>query len=108
MLLPVSLRPLRRPQYDEHYHKPHPEGLCEKCKELGYSCRNYRPGNGREEEDDDAVSVISYYSETTDSSAAPSVADEDDLDDSELTPTPSDSEDAEQLLDQLENMKINK
>ena len=38
MNLPILLRPLRPPRFP-HVQKPHPEELCERCKELGHSCR---------------------------------------------------------------------
>ena len=41
MNLPTVLRPLRPPRFPlDGIQKPHREDLCERCKELGYNCRN--------------------------------------------------------------------
>lgn len=92
MNLPRTLRPLRPPRFPhDGINKPHPEELCERCKELGYNCRN-TPSHYDEE------SVIS----TSDSS----VTSEGPRDDT--TPVPSnhgsDIGDIEELVDELENL----
>ena len=92
MILPVSLRPLRRRFHGEEDRKPHLEDLCQKCQELGYSCRECP-------DEPDDVSVISESSSVTDSSVS-----EQDLDEEDLTPVPSDSELADELLDKLETL----
>ena len=100
MVLPLYLRPLRRRFRPVEDRKPHEEALCQKCQELGYSCREYTPNESEQLADDD-VSVFSESSSTTDSSVS-----EQDIDSEDLTPLPSDSELTDDLLQQLENLKL--
>ena len=96
MVLPTRLRPLRPRFHSDENRKPHEERLCQKCQELGHCCRDYNP-----EDTDDNVSVISESSSTTDSSLS-----EQDIDDEDLTPLPSDSELTDDPLQQLENLQL--
>ena len=102
MIQPTSLKPLRRPGYLAP-KKPHQQDLCQKCQELGYNCQNYRPEEEEEEEEEDDIpdeeSVFSAYSTSTDSSATA-------RSDDDVTPVPSDSEIADDLLDQLEEVDL--
>jgi hypothetical protein len=44
MVLPYEQKELKKREFDEDHidkTKPHPAELCEKCKELGYSCTSY-------------------------------------------------------------------
>ena len=94
MNLPTVLRPLRPPRFPpDGIQKPHPKELCERCKELGHSCRNAVSHN-------DDESVIS----TSDSSLASESARDD------TTPVPSDHGsdigDVDELVDELEQLNF--
>ena len=100
--LPVVLRPLRPPQHFRNaIQKPHPEDKCERCKELGYNCRNALTTASAEDEDE--LSVIS----TSDSSVfLPS----NDREGGDVTPVPSDHgsdiADINELVDEIEQLEL--
>ena len=100
--LPVVLRPLRPPPRHlfDRIQKPHPEEKCERCKELGYNCRNAPTASAGDEEDE---SVISF----SDSSVLmPSGAREG----SDVTPVASDQgsdvADINELVDEIEQLEL--
>ena len=96
MNLPRSLRPLRRPRFPlDGVQRPHMEELCERCKELGYNCRNAPTLNDEE-------SVIS----TSDSSVVSQGAPDD------TTPVPSehgsDIGNIDELAAEIEQLELPK
>lgn len=70
------------------------------CQELKYNCQDYTPNEDEELADDD-VSIISESSSTTDSNVS-----EQDIDDEDLTPLPSDSDPTDDALQQLQAWKL--
>ena len=96
MNLPIHLRPLRPPRYPaDGIQRPHRKDLCERCKELGYNCRNASTNN-------DDESVIS----TSDSSIASGGPPSDDT-----TPVPSehgsDVGDIDELAEEIVHLELN-
>ena len=95
-ILPHTLRRLWRPQHlADHEQKPHMEELCEKCKELGHSCRS-QPSYDEE-------SVIS----TSDSSVVSDGPPDD------ATPVPSEGgsdicNDIDELTEEIEHLELTK
>lgn len=89
--MPTGIRPLR-PGRSFLAQKPHESELCQKCIELGYSCREYTPTAESVDFPDDQ-SVISEAS----TASASSLLEDQDLSDGELTPVGSDTE--EELLE---------
>ena len=92
MILPASLRPLRRSGGPRG--PPHREDLCGMCKKLGHNCRGYNPTDHHD--DDDDQSVRSFGSFTTDRSGGGG---------DDITPTASDDEDT---ISEMLATKINK
>ena len=99
--LPRVLRPLRPPHFPpDGIQKPHPEDKCEKCRELGYYCRNSPAAAAA----DDDESVIS----TSDSSVV--VVGVGGGGGGDVTPVPSDHGsdvgDIEQLVDDIDQLEL--
>ena len=91
MIKPASLRPLQ-PSFGLTRKEPHKQEFCEMCQRLGHNCRE-APSEPDETSDDQ--SVISQNSSTVG-----------DNDDDDVTPVGSDVEDQEELLQQLESIKL--
>ena len=99
--LPQRLRPLRPPRFPlDGIKKPHPEDKCERCKELGYYCRNYSSAAATVDDDESVIS-------TSDSSVDGNSTVEDGGD---LTPVPSDHGsdigDIDDLVDEIEHLGL--
>lgn len=111
MNLPEDLRPLEYHGNNPSDRQPHDESRCQRCQELGHSCKNAPPiivevevpAQGGEGEDDDNVSVT--CSDTSDDSSSAT------LDDEEEERTPVVSEDEAEMNEKdlekgFENLKL--
>ena len=106
--MPKNIQPLKR-SGGGFLSTPHPTELCQRCKELGYNCRQYTPsivsswtGGGVDFPDDQ--SIISESSTISSSSWA----EEQQLSDGDLTPVASDEEDTDRFLEsKMKSMTLN-
>lgn len=96
--MPSDIRPLRRGNRFDGVSKPHETALCQKCKELGYDCRNYVPPQNNTSELVEIPDDQSIISEASTASTA-SFQEYQKLSDEDLTPVASDEEETDTFLE---------